>query len=205
MTGREGSSRDWDGVMVTKDTMRCCTSHNPPELISLDKYTTRLTIKLVSVILFPPLWRLFFPFPHQGCVFYWVVLWNPSTFLTTSQVSVGERERHVTITTESKQDGSDFWVWGGRGRGGGSVGGRGLACLPALRKPFTVKCYFFVCLSFNSKAFLTNQCCYTTGTVDRELHPSANAAAPCCISCYLHNFILCVPAELRNLLILPKD
>lgn len=65
-------------------------------------------------------------FQHQG-LFFTERWWNPSTFLTTSQVSAGDRENCVAITTNQSWRRWTFdvaaSVWWEGGRRGWSRGG----------------------------------------------------------------------------------
>lgn len=116
----------------------------------------------LSVLIALPDFRFLFLCLRQGCLFYRVVLWNPSTLSTTSRVQ-GLVRRHGNRVTGGvvRLFDANSWVWrggmrGGRGRGG-RVGGRGARRPPRSRTSF-------VCLSFNNRPFLTHQWCYTTGS-----------------------------------------
>lgn len=119
-------------------------------------------------------------FQHRG-VFFTECCWNPFTFLTTSQVSAGDREKRRCHNNESKRASADFWrdrlsLMGKKQarmeqRRRRWVGGRGGSMKDSVVLPAQSKVFFFwkkkslpLCsFVYLSCSFHTNQCCYTTG------------------------------------------
>lgn len=124
---------------------------------------------------------LLLPLLLSACVkdFSLSAIMKPCTFLTSSQVRVGHREK-VCYYDDRIQAGADVtfavtgWGMAKEGDGGGGAGREweeeelsveDSAGPPTPRRPRAgAQNFFCSSFSFNSRVSHTNQCCYTTGS-----------------------------------------